>query len=219
MDRFISESYMIEDRAPLVLPRLYPIVDAGYFADRATLLAYVDEILRGGVTLLQYRNKSGEERRRIEDAYAIRERVAGRARLIMNDRADECLIAEFDGLHVGQEDLTAEGARRVIGAGRWLGVSTHTSEQICEADGTDTDYLAIGPVFPTTTKVRPEPVVGVEGVRLARRLTHKSVVAIGGITVENCRTVIDAGADSVAVVSALMREPKRSVEAFLRALG
>ena len=137
----------------------------------------------------------------------------------MNDRADLCLAAEFDGLHVGQEDLSPEAARRVIGPDRWLGVSTHNPAQLAEADKTSADYLAIGPVFATSSKENPDPVVGLEGVRRARELTGKPLVAIGGITRANARSVIEAGADSVAVISDLLPHLRKSAEEFLRILG
>jgi thiamine-phosphate pyrophosphorylase len=144
-------------------------------------------------------------------------------RLIMNDRADLCLAADFDGVHVGQEDLSPESVRKIIGfesggRERWLGVSTHNPEQLRDADLTSADYLAIGPVFPTASKEKPDPVVGLEGVRRARELTHKPLVAIGGITRANAVSVIAAGADSVAVISDLLREPRKSAEEFLRIL-
>ena len=159
----------------------------------------------------------------LEQARELRRQLRARApalhlRLIMNDRADLCLVAEFDGVHVGQEDLLPESARGIIGSGRWLGVSTHNPEQVREADQTSADYLAIGPVFSTSSKQRPDPVVGLEGVRRARQLTRKPLVAIGGITRANAASVIEAGADSVAVISDLLREPRKSAEEFFRIL-
>src|SRR6202034_2873880 len=139
-------------------------------------------------------------------------------RLIMNDRADLALAAGFDGVHVGQDDLLPESVRRIIGPDRWLGVSTHNPEQLREADSTSADYLAIGPVFATSSKDRPDPVVGLEGVRRARVLTRKPLIAIGGITRANAASVIEAGADSVAVISDLLREPRKSAEEFFRIL-
>jgi thiamine-phosphate pyrophosphorylase len=139
-------------------------------------------------------------------------------RLIMNDRADLALAAEFDGVHVGQDDLSPESVRKIIGPDRWLGVSTHNPEQVAEADKTSADYLAIGPVFGTSSKEKPDPVVGLEGVRRARQLTQKPLVAIGGITRQNAASVIEAGADSVAVISDLLREPGKSAEEFFRIL-
>jgi thiamine-phosphate pyrophosphorylase len=137
----------------------------------------------------------------------------------MNDRADLCLAAGCHGLHVGQEDLSPEAARMVLGPSRWLGVSTHNSEQIQEADQTSADYLAIGPVFATSSKLNPDPVVGLEGVRRARALTRKPLVAIGGITRDNASSVIEAGADSIAVISNLVPNPRNSAQDFLRVLG
>jgi thiamine-phosphate pyrophosphorylase len=208
----------------IVLPRLYPILDAGCFADTAGLIAAVEELASAGVTLTQYRNKSGDARVMLEQARELRTRCRTGVsdphvpKLIMNDRADLCLLAEFDGVHVGQDDLSPEAVRGIIGAERWLGVSTHNPEQVREADGTSADYVAIGPVFSTSSKERPDPVVGLEGVRRARALTSKPLVAIGGITRANAASVIEAGADSVAVISDLLRGPRKSAEEFFRVL-
>jgi thiamine-phosphate pyrophosphorylase len=202
----------------IVLSRLYPILDAGCFSDTSGLIAAAEELAAAGVTLIQYRNKSGNARAMLEQARELKKQLGGSIRLIMNDRADLCLIAEFDGVHVGQEDLLPESVRGIIGAERWLGVSTHNPEQLAEADKTSADYLSIGPVFSTTSKDRPDPVVGLEGVRRARPLTRKPLVALGGITRANAASVIEAGADSVAVISDLLREPRKSAEEFFRVL-
>ena len=201
------------------LPRLYPILDRAQFADMKALLYAAQELQAGGVTLLQYRNKSGTLGQMLEDARALKLRFASSMNLIINDRADLCLAAEFDGVHVGQEDLSPQGARRVIGPELWLGVSTHNPEQLAAADATSADYLAIGPVFATSSKLNPDPVVGLDGVRLARQFTRKPLVAIGGINRGNARSVIDAGADSVAVISDLTVDPRKSAEEFFRILG
>jgi thiamine-phosphate pyrophosphorylase len=124
--------------------------------------------------------------------------------LFLNDRADICALSSCAGLHIGQEDLSPAGARRVIGSGPLLGISTHNESQIAIANEAEVDYIAIGPVFATTSKANPDPVIGLEGVRRARGLTSKPLVAIGGITQSNARSVIDAGADSIAVISALV---------------
>jgi thiamine-phosphate pyrophosphorylase len=200
-------------------PRLYAILDVSCFAEAQSLYSAADELVAGGVTLLQYRNKAGSARTMLEQARELRRRLGDKIRLIMNDRADLCLAAGFDGLHVGQEDLSPESARRVIGPKLWLGVSTHNPEQLREADLTTADYLATGPVFATSSKERPDPVVGLEGVRRARELTRKPLVAIGGITRANARSVLDAGADAVAVISDLLRGPRKSAEEFFRILG
>jgi thiamine-phosphate pyrophosphorylase len=201
------------------VPRLYAILDAGYFPREESLLAAAQSVAAAGVTLLQYRNKSGNARRMLEHARELKRRLGNSVKLIMNDRTDLALAAGFDGVHVGQDDLSVEGARKVIGDSVWLGVSTHNPEQIREADRTSADYIAVGPVFGTASKADPDPVIGLEGVRRARELTRKPLVAIGGITRENCRSVIEAGADSIAVISDLIREPGKSAEAFLRILG
>jgi thiamine-phosphate pyrophosphorylase len=200
------------------VPRLYPIVDAAFFSTAEAVAAFAEELVAGGCTLLQYRNKSGNARVMLEQARELKRRVGGTVRLIMNDRADLALVAEFDGVHVGQEDFSPESVRGIIGSGLWLGVSTHNPEQLAEADTSSADYLAIGPVFATSSKDRPDPVVGLEGVRRARELTRKPLVAIGGITRANAASVIEAGADSVAVISDLLREPRKSAEEFFRVL-
>ena len=203
----------------LQLPRLYPILDPVCFSDSAGIFIAAEQLAATGCTLLQYRNKSGNSRRTLEQARELRKRVGTKVKLIMNDRADLCLAAGFEGLHLGQDDLPAESARRIIGPVRWLGVSTHNPGQLAEADQTSADYLAIGPVFATGSKADPDPVVGLEGIRRARELTRKPLVAIGGITRANARSVIEAGADSLAVISDLLRDPRKSAEEFLRVLG
>jgi len=203
----------------MFLPRLYPILDAACFPNAAALFAAAEEFAAAGCTLLQYRNKSGSARHMLDEARELRARLRPNVILIMNDRADLCLAAGFDGLHVGQDDLSPEAARLIIGSARWLGVSTHNPEQLAEADKTSANYLAIGPVFTTASKANPDPVVGLEGVRRARELTRKPLVAIGGITRSNARSVIEAGADAVAVISDLIRDPRKSAEEFLRILG
>ncbi|MGB9235578.1 MAG: thiamine phosphate synthase [Terriglobales bacterium] len=207
----------------MMLPRLYAILDASCFPHANAMFGSAEELAGAGVTLLQYRNKSGSARQILEHARELKRLVGERMRLIMNDRADLCLAAGFDGLHVGQDDLSPEAARRIIGADaqgatRWLGVSAHNPEQLVEAGRTSADYLAIGPVFTTSSKVNPDPVVGLEGVRRARELTRKPLVAIGGITRANALSVIEAGADAVAVISDLLRDPRKSAEEFLRVL-
>jgi len=201
------------------LPRLYPILDASSFPDTKALCCSAGELIAGGVTLLQYRNKSGNAPQTLEQARELKRHLPNSARLIMNDRADLCVAAEFDGVHVGQDDLSPEGVRKVIGDLRWLGVSTHNPNQLAEADKTTANYLAIGPVFATGSKANPDPVIGLDGVRQARGLTRKPLVAIGGITRANCSDVIAAGADAVAVISDLIREPRKSAEEFFRILG
>jgi thiamine-phosphate pyrophosphorylase len=208
------------------LPRLYAVLDSTCFENREALFTAAEELAAAGVQLLQYRNKAGDAKRILHDALELRSRLS-RARvptphktiLVMNDRADLALAAGFEGVHVGQDDLSPDAVRKIVGADRWLGVSTHNPNQVVEAHRSPADYVAIGPVFATGSKVNPDPEVGLDGVRKARSLTRKPLVAIGGITRQNCRSVIDAGADSVAVISDLVRDPAKSAEEFLRILG
>lgn len=202
----------------VMLSRLYAILDSNCFSKTEDLLNTAQELAAGGCTLVQYRNKKGNARMIVEQSLRLKERLGRAVRLIMNDRADLCLATDYGGVHVGQKDLWPESVRGIIGPDRWLGVSTHNPEQLREADAISADYLAIGPVFATFSKDKPDPVVGLEGVRRARELTRKPLVAIGGITRANAASVMDAGADSVAVISDLLREPHKSAEAFLRIL-
>jgi thiamine-phosphate pyrophosphorylase len=220
--------------AMILMPRLYAVLDPSCFSTIRELLSAAEELVEAGVTLIQYRNKSGDAKTILDQAKRLMESVS-RARapfdfaqgrsapsalsLIMNDRADLCIAAGFDGVHVGQDDLSPDSARRIIGRECWLGVSAHNAEQVAEADKTSANYIAIGPVFATFSKANPGPLVGLEGVRNVRKLTKKPLVAIGGITRANCRSVIQAGADSVAVISDLIRDPGKSAEEFLRILG
>jgi thiamine-phosphate pyrophosphorylase len=137
----------------------------------------------------------------------------------MNDRVDLCLAAEFDGVHLGQDDLSPLAARAILGPDKCVGISTHNAKQVEESDKWLVDYIAVGPIFTTATKGNPDPVIGLEGLRTARSLTAKPLVAIGGITRGNSRAVIAAGADSIAVIGDLLPEPRRAAEEFLRLLG
>ena len=189
-----------------MIPRLYAIVDAGLLAARGVALKDFSAGLRAaGVTLAQYRDKSGSPQEVLRGARALRAIMQNSdCRLILNDRADLAVLAKFDGVHVGQDDLSPEDARRVVGASRVVGVSTHTEEQVRKAELSVADYVAFGPIFATGTKLDAEQVVGLDGLRCARALTTKPLVAIGGITRANARSVIEAGADSVAVISGLL---------------
>jgi thiamine-phosphate pyrophosphorylase len=202
----------------ITLPRLFAIVDASRFPGTQALCAFAEELVTGGITFLQYRNKSGNAPEMLEQSREFKRNLPNSVKLIMNDRADLCLAVGLDGVHVGQDDLSPEGARKVIGDSLMLGVSTHNPEQVKIADKTSADYLAIGPIFATSAKANPDPVVGLEGVRAARASTRKPLVAIGGITRANCLSVIQAGADSVAVISDLLLGPRKSAEEFFRIL-
>jgi thiamine-phosphate pyrophosphorylase len=216
-----------------MLPRLYAIIDADLCVQRSiTPVNHARALISAGCTLIQYRNKSqdkqGSTRTMLADALAIRNIGPPHVKLIMNDRADLCLAACFDGVHLGQDDLSITSSRKLCPTPLIIGLSTHNADQLVAADATSADYLAIGPIFTTSSKSNPDPNVGIEGLRTVRKLTMKPLVAIGGITLENCRAVIDSGADSVAVISALLPETaeadpagsvQKRVEAFLRVLG
>jgi len=218
--RTFTRGEMNERGRIMILPRLYAILDAGLVPDKAAQLRMAQEIADAGVALIQYRNKTGSPREILDQARALRQALPENITLILNDRADLCLAAEFNGVHVGQDDLSPAAVREIIGPDHWLGVSTHNPEQVREANDTDADYIAIGPIFPTRSKANPDPVVGVGGILRARELTRKPLVAIGGITRENCRSVVEAGADSVAVISGLLGgpngSPRAATEHFLR---
>jgi thiamine-phosphate pyrophosphorylase len=125
----------------------------------------------------------------------------------VNDRADVAFLAGASGVHVGHDDLDVEQARRVVGSDKLVGVSTHNLEQLARAAASSADYIAVGPVFSTSSKANPDPVVGVDFIRRVRSLTDKPIVAIGGITLERAAAVIEAGADSVAVISGILSAP------------
>ena len=183
--------------------------------------SFAQAIIRGGATLLQYRNKTQPGRAVLAEAEAIKRGAAlhSNITLIMNDRADLCVAVGFGGVHLGQDDLSPRGARRLCPAPLLVGISTHHPAQVAAADREPVDYIAIGPVFATASKAKADPVVGLDGVREARKLTSKSLVAIGGITRANCRAVMDAGADSVAVIAELLHDPHKTTEEFMRILG
>lgn len=205
------------------IPRLYPILDAGVLAARQiSIEQFAGELASAGVSLLQYRDKVASPQTILANVERIRIAAPG-VTLLLNDRADLARIGRCDGVHVGQTDLHPDDARRVIGAEKIIGVSTHSHGQFEAAVETEADYLAIGPIYSTTTKQNPDPVTGLELLRQVRKLTKKPVVAIGGITPERSREVLDAGADSIAVISALVPSgPEVSalplIEAFLRAV-
>jgi thiamine-phosphate pyrophosphorylase len=189
------------------LPRLYPITDA-----RLTGLSHAEQVLRlvdGGATFVQLREKHLSPR----EFYSVAEEAIAVARendvrLIINDRVDIALALGADGVHLGQDDLPPVAARSLLGERAIIGFSTHTIEQATAAARLPIDYLAIGPIFPTSSKENPDAAVGLEGLRRVRRATGRiPLVAIGGITLETASEVIRAGADAVAVISLLLKEP------------
>lgn len=188
-------------------PLFYPILDTGTVARRGVdLVSAAEQILDAGTRILQLRHKGFFSRDVFERAREIATlcRQAG-AQFIMNDRADIAKLLGA-GLHVGQDDLSPADARKVMGTALTIGMSTHNEAQLRAAAAEPVDYLAIGPIFGTATKLNPDPVVGISELRRLRPLTTRPLVAIGGITRENARSVIEAGADSVAVIGDLFPE-------------
>jgi thiamine-phosphate pyrophosphorylase len=200
----------------LVFPSLYAIMDAVLLPTSEMALA--EMLAQSGVQLIQYRNKLASSRALFEVSRNLARSLAPRGvRLIVNDRPDIALLAQAGGVHVGQEDLGVEEARAVCGSGRWVGVSTHTLEQVEHADKTSAEYIAVGPIFATQTKQNPDPVVGLEFIGRARRLTAKPLVAIGGITLDRAAEAYSAGADSLAVARDLLaaRDPAERARKYL----
>src|SRR5262249_43516880 len=139
------------------------------------------------------------------------------AQFFVNDRPDAAYLSGASGAHVGQQDLPVAESRAVLGRGKFIGVLTHNLEQFCAAVATDADYIALGPIFATDSKANPDPVVGTAMLREARKLTKKPIVAIGGISLERSKEVLEAGADSVAVISDILRatDPSKRARQFL----
>jgi len=190
----------------LELPKIYPITDIGFSG--LSHAEQVERLAAGGANFIQLREKNlppadffGQAMTAVELARQLS------VRIIINDRADVALATKADGVHLGQDDLPPEAARRILGNNAIIGYSTHTLDQAERALSLPIDYLAIGPIFSTTSKTDTEPVVGLDGLRaVARRANRLPLVAIGGITFENAHAVIEAGAASVAVISALLGE-------------
>jgi thiamine-phosphate pyrophosphorylase len=199
-----------------LFPALYAILDASHSCGAGASLA---RILAGaGVELIQVREKKASTRTIYHALKRLAETLPPRGvRIIINDRPDIAAMMGAGGVHVGQEDLPVEAARKICGRACWVGVSTHNLEQLREANHTSADYIAVGPIFPTASKENPDPVVGLEFLRAARQITKKPLVAIGGITIESAEAVYRAGADSVAVVRDLIsaRDPAQRVHEYL----
>jgi len=189
-----------------LFPAFYAILDPSLIQWR--VVAFARNLAAAGVRLFQLRDKRSSSRQVFAEAGELVSALNPlQARLILNDRPDIASMVGAGGVHVGQEDLSAEEARRICGRTCWVGVSTHNLAQLREADNTSADYIAVGPIFPTTTKENPDPVVGIDFLRESRKLTRKPLVAIGGITVESAPDVFRAGADSIAVIRDLLLAP------------
>ena len=204
----------------LVLPRLYVILDAALLTAPETECA--QKLAAAGVRLLQYRDKRASARKLFESSKRLSSLLIPQGvTFVVNDRADVASAAEASGVHVGQEDLGVEEARLVVGAARFVGVSTHNLEQFQRAAASSADYIAVGPIFATGTKSNPDPVLGTQFIRKIRPITDKPIVAIGGITLERAPEIIESGADSVAVISDILgaREPAMRARQYINLLG
>jgi thiamine-phosphate pyrophosphorylase len=197
------------------LPRLYPILDTGALEMHSlALVETAAAMLEGGARILQIRHKGLWSGRVFADARGVATlcRRAG-ATLIVNDRADIAKLLGA-GVHLGQDDLAPTDARGLLGDGALIGYSSHHAAQLREAAAEPVDYVALGPIFGTSSKQNPDPAVGIDELRRCRALAGKPLVGIGGITRENARAVFEAGADAVAVIADLL--PARATAAGVR---
>lgn len=189
---------------PFTLPRIYPITDRNISG-----LSHAEQVaalIEGGATLIQLREKNLSGREFFEDAKRACDiaRAAG-AKLLINDRVDLVMALGADGVHLGQQDLPPAEARKLLGENAIVGFSTHNIQQLSAALEMPLDYVAIGPIFATSTKTNPDPVVGLNGIRAVREIAgDRAIVAIGGITEKNLADVFEAGADSAAMIGAVL---------------
>ena len=200
------------------IPRLYPIVDLEVSLHPLEFL--IGEFAAAGLTWVQLRDKKANSRQLFANAQRLVE-LARRHGLtaIVNDRTDIAWLSDADGVHVGREDLPVEHARKIVGPKKIVGYSTHNLAQALEAEQSSADYIAIGPVFATTSKVNPDPIVPLEKLRQIRSRVTKPIVAIGGITSQNATQLFDIGLDSVAVIRDLVTasDIRAKISQFLKA--
>ena len=200
-----------------VLAGLYVILDPSVCPERS-LLGVLKASATAGAKLFQYRHKNASMKVAYEEALPLRQAARELGVLfIVNDRCDLALAVDADGVHLGQGDVPLNLARKVMGPDKLIGISTHSLEQVQAATAGEPDYLGFGPIFRPGSKVDHDPVVGVDGLRAIRALTALPIFAIGGITVESVEEVIRAGADGVAVISAILKAPdiQRAVNDFV----
>lgn len=202
----------------MLLPKIYPITDTQLSG--ISHLEQVKALLAGGAKLIQIREKNMSSRElfgAIEECQAlIREH---NAKLIVNDRVDIAMARQTDGVHLGQDDFPPTEARKLLSTGVIIGFSTHSVEQALEAIQLPVEYIAAGPIFPTLSKPNAEPAIGLAGLkRIREAVGNFPLVAIGGINLDNCRDVLSAGADSVAMISALISQPSKITTQMRKAL-
>ena len=177
---------------------------------------------QGGATMVQLREKDATTRAFVEQARALKAALAPLGvPLAINDRLDVALAVDADGLHVGQDDLPVAEARRLLAPGKFIGLSITAVDQILRPDAEAADYLGVGPIYAQQTKRDATPPLGVEGLRRGRGLTRQPIVAIGGLTPDNSAPVLAAGADGLAVVSAIVAagDPEAAARRFMALFG
>jgi thiamine-phosphate pyrophosphorylase len=201
------------------LPKVYPITDT--YLSGLSHAEQVARLIEGGASLIQLRDKQAAPREFYrEAAAALKVARDHHARLIINDRVDIALALKADGAHLGQTDIPAEAARRLLGNEAIIGFSTHNIEQAKLATSFPVDYLAFGPVFQTATKEKPDPVTGLQVLREVVALKGSlPLVAIGGITFANAVQALKAGADTVAVIAELVANPLKIAENMSKMLA
>jgi len=194
------------------LAGLYVILDPTVRSSRP-LTEVLDAAAAGGARIFQYRNKTASMKAAYDEALTLRTRAKHLGVLfLVNDRCDLALAIDADGVHLGQSDLPYPSARRLLGSEKCIGVSTHNAGQVHDADRLGPDYIGFGPIFAPASKADHDPVVGLEGLRSIRALTSLPVFAIGGIQVQHVRPLMDAGANGIAVVSAVVGASDVSAE-------
>ena len=201
--------------------RLCLVTDRGLAAGRSVIDIALAAV-RGGATMVQLREKDATTRAFVEQARALKAALAPLGvPLAINDRLDVALAVDADGLHVGQDDMPVEAARRLMGPGKFIGLSITALDQVRRPDAAAADYLGVGPIYAQLTKSDAAPPLGPEGLRRLRGLTAKPVVAIGGLTPDNSAPVLAAGADGLAVVSAIVAavDPEAAAGRFVALFG
>ena len=200
----------------LTLPKIYPVTDVSM--TKFSHLEQVERLAAGGATFIQLREKHAAPKDFYEAAKAVIEFARARnIKIIINDRADIALAVRADGVHLGQDDLSVQKAREVLGAKAIIGFSTHSISQAREAAASPVDYIAVGPVFATASKENPDPVIGLEKLQNVRQIIGDlPLVAIGGINSENAASVFQNGANSIAVISALLNPADKISDNFRR---
>ena len=186
---------------------LYIILDSAVCANRS-LVDVLRDAADGGAGIFQYRNKSASMKEAYAEALVLRKvALDAGVTFIVNDRCDLALAVDADGVHLGQGDLPFTYARKIMGPDKLIGLSTHNTAQVREADRLKPDYIGFGPIFTPGSKQDHDPVVGLEGLKQIRPLTSLPIFAIGGIQADQVKAVMKSGANGIAVISAVLKAP------------